>query len=68
MHVFIPVDGNIVWDMINDFNEQTIPLSSYNPRTGEFSIHSNNALAVAQSCHILQLDLFVAKLRNNHTC
>ena len=63
----IPVDRDIVWNMINDFNEQTIALSSYNPRTRKFPIHCHNALGVAQPCHILQLNLFADKEKGNST-
>ena len=51
------MNGDIILDMVNYFNKKTVTLPSYNSRPRKPPIHCYNALCVAQSCHVLQLDL-----------
>jgi hypothetical protein len=52
------MDGDVVLDMVNHFNEEAITLPSNNSRPWKLAVYSYNALGVAQPCHILQLDLW----------
>lgn len=60
--ICVPVNGDIVWNVIGDFDQETIALSGYNGRARKFSIHRDNASGVAQSGYILHLDLQDRKL------
>ena len=49
----LPMDGDVVLDMVNHIDKKVITLPSYNARPRKLPIYSNNALCVAQSCDIL---------------
>ena len=61
------MDGDIVLDMVNHLNHHSISFPSNDVRSWKLPIHTHNALRVAQSCHILQLDLerFQQKVKQN---
>ena len=43
----LPVDGNVVRNMVSDFYLKTVTLVGYNPRTRKLPIDRNHALRVA---------------------
>ena len=51
------MNSHIVGNFINHFNHHSITFPCYNRRTWETSIHANNALRLAQPCHIVQRNL-----------
>ena len=51
------MDCNVTGDMVSNFYKKPITLSSDNTWTWKFSLDRNHAFCVAQSCHVLQLDL-----------
>lgn len=51
------MDRDVVWDMINHFDNKTIILSGNNAGPWKLSIYCDYAFGVAQSCHILHLNL-----------
>ena len=51
------MDGDIILDMVNHFNEKTVTLPCYNAWPRKLPIYCQNALCMAQSRHILQFDL-----------
>lgn len=51
------MNRDVVLDMINHFNKDTVTFSSYNARSRKLPIYCHNALCMAKSGHILQLDL-----------
>jgi hypothetical protein len=53
----LPVDGDIVVDMVDHLDKKAVTLPSNNARPRKLTIYCHNALAVAQSCYILQCDL-----------
>ena len=50
---YLPVNGDIVRNMVSHFDKKTVSLSGYNARSWKLPIHCHHALCVAQSCHIL---------------
>lgn len=48
------MDTDIIWDVINHLDDDSIAFSSDNPWPRKFAIDSHNALSVAQSGNILQ--------------
>lgn len=53
----MPMDGDIILDMVNHFNEKTVTLPCYNAWPRKLPIYCQNALCMAQSRHILQFDI-----------
>lgn len=51
------MDANIVGYMVNHLNLHSVAFPSNNSRAWKLPIHCHNALRMAQSRHILQLDL-----------
>lgn len=43
--------------MVNHFNKQSITFPSYDPRAWKLAVDGHDALCMAQSCHITQLNL-----------
>lgn len=48
------MDGDVVWNMIDHFNYQSVAFSSNNSRPGELPIDCYHTLCVAQSGHVFQ--------------
>lgn len=53
----VPMDGNIVLDVVDHFDQKAITFSGYDARSWKLTIYCYNALCVTKSCHILQFDL-----------
>jgi hypothetical protein len=53
----LPVDGDIVVDMVDHLDKKAVTLPSYNARPRKLSVYCHYALVVAQSCYILQYNL-----------
>lgn len=51
------MNGNIVLNVVNHFNDDSVTFSCYDSRTRKLSIDSYNALCLTKSCNILQFDL-----------
>lgn len=51
------MDADVVWNMIDHLNYDSVTLSSNNSRPRELPINCHNGLCVAQSCNIFQLYL-----------
>lgn len=50
----VPMDTDIIRDVINHLDDDTIAFSGDNPWPWKLAIDSHNALSVAQSGHVLQ--------------
>ena len=57
---FLPMNADIVWDMIDDLNDKSVAFSSNNSRTREPAINCYYALRVTQSGHIFKSYLQVS--------
>ena len=53
----LPMDGDIVVDMVDHLDKKVVTLPSYNARPRKLPVYCHNALVVAQSCYILQYNL-----------
>ena len=53
----VPVKSDIVLNMVNHLDNKAITFPSYDPRPWKLTIDCNNALCLAQPCHVLHLDL-----------
>lgn len=51
------MDGDVVWNMIDHLNYDSVTLSSNNSRPRKLPINCHNGLCVAQSSNIFQLYL-----------
>lgn len=58
------MDADVVGDMINNLDLDTVALSSDNPRAGKLAVDSQDGLGMAQSCHILQS--YLQQQQNQH--
>lgn len=54
---FVPVNGDIMLDMVNYFDEEAITLTSHNARPWELSISCHNALGMAKPGYIVHFNL-----------
>lgn len=65
--LYIPVDGDVICDMVYNFNNNLITLPCNNWRTRELAIDSNHVLCLAQVCHLFQpylrYDIMLYKLK-----
>ena len=50
----VPMDSDIIWDMINNFDHQSVTFPSNNPRAWEFPIDGYYAFRFTQPCYIMQ--------------
>lgn len=48
------MQADIVWNMINNLNQQSVPFSNNNSRTRELPIHGDHAFCVAQPRNVCQ--------------
>lgn len=55
---YIPMNGYIVWDMVNHLNHNPITFPCHQARSWEFPIHTQNVPCVAQSSDVQVLDLY----------
>lgn len=53
----LPVNRDIVLDMVSHLNKKSVALPSNNARPWELPIDCYHVLGVAKPCHILQRDL-----------
>lgn len=53
----VPVDGDVVRNMVNYANEEAIAFPSDNPRAWELAVDRHDALRVAQTCHVLHYNI-----------
>lgn len=61
----LPVNGDIVLDMVDDLNDYTIIFSCNNFRPGELSVHRHDAPGAAQSRNIFPLYLEKQAIHQN---
>ena len=52
-HIYVPVNRDIVLDMVNHFNKKTITLPSNDARPGKLAVDCYHAPGLAKACHIL---------------
>lgn len=50
----VPMDADVVWNMIDNLNNQSVSFSNNNSRPGKLPIDCHHALCVAQSRDICQ--------------
>lgn len=53
------MNRNVVGDMVNHFDKQSVTFPSNNTRSRKLAIHCHNALSMAQTCHILHFNLTI---------
>lgn len=47
------MEGDIVLDMINHFNQKPVAFPCYDTRPRELPVNGHNALSLAESCNVL---------------
>ena len=47
------MEGDIVLDMVNHFNQEPVTFPCNDTRPWELPVNGHNALCLAESCHIL---------------
>ena len=57
--IYIPMDGDVVWNIIDHLNQKPISLSSNDARARELTIDCHDALGVAQPGDIFQCYLHI---------
>ena len=62
----VPMQGDIVLDMVNHLNDNSIAFSRHYLWPREVTIDGHNGLGVAQSCCICHLDLHVTWYRDKN--
>jgi hypothetical protein len=48
---YVPVDGDVLFDMVADVDDDDIALAGANGRAGELAVHGEDALLPAQPGH-----------------
>lgn len=59
INFYLPMNRNVVFDMVDDFDEQIVTFSGVYRRPGISAIHGNNGFGRAKPGDILPHHLFV---------